>query len=100
MLAFAENDKACGMIEMTLRNIVDGCLSSPVGYIEGIVVDPQFRGRGIAASLIRLAETWCRSRGCTEIGTDAEIHELESQKFHERMGFEETYRIVGYRKSL
>ena len=40
-LAIDGGGMACGLVEVSLRNVVDGCLSSPVGYIEGIVVDPE-----------------------------------------------------------
>lgn len=90
----------CGMIEVSLRNIVDGCLSSPVGYVEGIYVAPLQRGVGLSKRLLQNAEEWCRSMGCTEMATDAEIANEEAQRYHEHMGFEETYRIVEYRKKL
>jgi aminoglycoside 6'-N-acetyltransferase I len=99
-LAVGENGDACGMIEVSLRNVVDGCLTSPVGYVEGIYVDPEHRGSGLARQLLEQAEGWCRSKGCTEIATDAELDNQDAQRFHERMGFEETYRIVEYRKKL
>ena len=34
------------------------------------------------------------------MATDVEIDNLDAQKFHERVGFRETYRIVEYKKSL
>ena len=99
-LAVSEDGKACGMAEVSLRNVVDGCLTSPVGYIEGIFVDHNKRGTGVARRLLEQAENWCRSQGCTEIATDAELDNTAAQQFHKRMGFEETYRVVEYRKSL
>lgn len=39
-LAVGENGDAWGIVEVSLRNVVDGCLTSPVGYVEGIYVDP------------------------------------------------------------
>ena len=100
-LAVSEAAQApCGFIEVTLRNIVDGCLTSPVGYVEGIYVDPEIRQSGIGRQLLFRAEEWCRSMGCTEMGIDAELDDTSAQQFHEHMGFKETYRIVEYRKSL
>lgn len=99
-LAIADSGKTCGMVEVSLRNVVDGCLTSPVGYIEGIFVDADHRGKGVARNLLEQAESWCRSKGCTEIATDAELDNTAAQQFHARMGFEETYRIVEFRKSL
>lgn len=90
----------CGMVELSLRNVVDGCLTSPVGYVEGIYVDPARRGLGLSRRLMRQAEEWCRSRGCREIATDAELDNEAAQRFHRHMGFAETYRIVEFRKEL
>lgn len=98
-LAVVEHE-VCGMIEVSLRNVVDGCITSPVGYIEGIVVQPSHRGRGLARALLAKGEEWCRSRGCSELATDAELDNVSAQRFHENMGFRETYRVVEYRKDL
>ncbi len=99
-LAEIEGGAVCGMIEVSLRNVVDGCLSSPVGYVEGIYVDPRQRGLGLSRQLLHRAEQWSREQGCTEIATDAELDNESAQRFHEHLGFTETYRIVEYRKRL
>ncbi|MDX1429289.1 MAG: GNAT family N-acetyltransferase, partial [Rhodothermales bacterium] len=83
-----------------LRNVVDGCLTSPVGYVEGIFVDEGHRGCGVARELLLRSEEWFRQKECTEAATDAEIDNLPAQRFHEHMGFLETYRVVEYRKDL
>lgn len=100
LLAFNESGEVAGMIELSLRNVVDGCLTSPVGYVEGIYVCPAFRGRGLASQLLLRGEAWCLEKGCQEIATDAELDNEEAQAFHRRMGFEETYRVVEFRKNL
>lgn len=100
LLAVSDAGSAFGMVEMSLRNVVDGCLTTPVGYVEGIFIEPAHRGSGIARLLLQRAEDWCRSKGCREIATDAELDNEEAQRFHQRMGFVETYRIVEFRKSL
>lgn len=100
LLACDERGQACGMIELALRNIVDGCLTSPVGFVEGIVVDHDRRGQGLGRWLLEHGEQWFRARGCREIATDAELDHEASQRFHLHMGFQETYRIVEYRKDL
>ena len=83
-----EQEEAVGILEASLRNVVDGCLSSPVGYIEGIFVLPDWRARGIARALILTAEDWMRGQGCSEVATDAEIDNEEAMASHLKMGFE------------
>ena len=92
--------EAVGFAEVSLRNVVDGCLTSPVGYLEGIFVDPEQRGKGIGRLLLDRASFWFKQQGCTEMATDALIEDEDAQRFHLRMGFEETYRIVEYKKKI
>lgn len=91
---------AIGLLELSLRNIVDGCVGSPVGYIEGIYLLPACRGQGYGRKLIAFAEQWCREQGCQDIATDAELENSEAQDFYRHAGFIEGWRIVEFRKSL
>ena len=75
-------------------------MTSPVGFIEGIYVQPEFRGRGLGARLVGVATEWSKQAGCTEMATDAEIENTDAQSFHKRMGFVETYRIVEFKKTI
>jgi aminoglycoside 6'-N-acetyltransferase I len=95
-----DDEQVIGFTELSLRNVVDGCLTSPVGFVEGLFVKSPFRGHGCGRQLVEFAAEWFKSRGCSEMATDAEAHNVEAQKFHENMGFTETYRIVEYRKAL
>ncbi|MDA0812390.1 MAG: GNAT family N-acetyltransferase [Verrucomicrobia bacterium] len=95
-----DHDEPVGFLEASMRNLVDGCLSSPVGYIEGITVLEPWRGRSYARDLIQAAEAWMLENGCSEVATDAELNNPEAITFHKRMGFSETYRIVQFRKEL
>jgi len=38
-----ENGTLAGFIELSLRSVAEGCLHSPVPYIEGWYVDPAYR---------------------------------------------------------
>lgn len=89
-----------GLLELSLRNIVDGCLTSPVGYIEGIYLRSDQRGKGRGRRLVEFAVDWFRAQGCREMAADAELDNLTSQGFFSHLGFEETDRIVEFRKSL
>jgi aminoglycoside 6'-N-acetyltransferase I len=93
-------DEAIGFIEVSLRNVVDGCLGGPVGYIEGIYLVPNWRGLGLGPTMIEAAATWFRAQGCRDMATDAELDNEDAQQFWNELGFEETWRIVQYHKSL
>ena len=94
------HEKPIGFAEVSLRNVVDGCLTDCVGYIEGVYVDPQNRGRGIGRSLIERAIAWFNKQGCLEIATDALADDHQAQTFHQKMGFRETYQIVQFKREL
>jgi aminoglycoside 6'-N-acetyltransferase I len=100
-LVFDENETApIGMLELSLRNIVDGCLSSPVAYIEGLYVVEKWQGRGLGPQFIDFAKKWAQEHGCTELAVDTELDNERAQRFYEKNGFEETFRVVQYRMGL
>ena len=100
-LGKAPDGECMAFILLSLRHeYVEGTNSAPVGYIEGIYVKPGYRRAGMAKRLVEFGEAWCREQGCVEMASDAEIGNVESQAFHEEMGFEEANRVVCYRKGL
>ncbi|WP_199900160.1 aminoglycoside 6'-N-acetyltransferase [Caldalkalibacillus mannanilyticus] len=94
-------DTYVGFIQLSIRNdYVEGSHSSPVGYIEGIYVDENYRNRGISKELVRLGEQWTKSLGCSEIASDTELDNYGSQEFHKKLGFAEAGRIVTFVKKI
>lgn len=93
--------QAVGYVNVALRrDYVEGADSSPVGYLEAIYVDPAYRGRGIARELARRAEAWALERGCSEMGSDAELDNVDSQAFHARIGYAEANRNVHFIRKI
>lgn len=82
------------------RSIVDGCESSPAAFLEAWYVKPEWRRRGIGEALIRACVDWARERGHTEMGSDALLENTESHRLHKKFGFEETGRVVQFRRTL
>ncbi len=89
-----------GFIELNERNYAEGCRTSPVPYVEGIWVAPAWRRRGLARDLVAAGMAWGRSRGRSEIASDVQLANLVSQAVHGRLGFEETERLVTYRRDI
>lgn len=97
----ADNDgEVIGLVELSSRNIVDGCLSSPVAYLEGFYLKPACRGKGLGRRAMQLIIEWCREKGFSELATDAELENTRAQNFYRKLGFEETDRVVEFRIQL
>jgi aminoglycoside 6'-N-acetyltransferase I len=95
-----ENGRLGGFLETGTRRSADGCDTSPVGYIEGWYVDPDLRLAGWGRALVRAAESWARSRGYAEIASDCLLENEVSLRAHTALGFEETERLIHFRKSV
>ena len=89
-----------GFAEYALRDYANGCHSQPVPFLEGIWVAESFRGQGIARALMEFLSDRARRAGFTEFGSDVELSNYASQLMHERMGFEQTEKVIYYRKVL
>jgi aminoglycoside 6'-N-acetyltransferase I len=100
-LARDDQGRTIGFAEATLRHdYVNGCTTSPVGFLEGIYVRQASRARGVARALVKAVEDWTLSRGCRELASDAWTDDTNSHAMHARLGFSETERVVYFRKSL
>ena len=82
------------------HDYVEGCSTSPVGYLEGVSVHKDHRHRGIAGRLVAECEQWAREKGCTEFASDCELTNTASLAFHLSVGFQEENRIICFRKEL
>ena len=90
-----------GLAEAALRHdYVNGCKTSPVAFLEGIYVVPAHRRSGAARRLIAAVEDWARACGCSEFASDAALDNIDSHRMHAALGFEETQRVVYFRKEL
>lgn len=95
------NGDALGFAEAAIRrDYVNGCNTSPVGFLEGIYVRAEFRRQGIARQILHRVTEWTRSQGCTELASDAPLDNSASHAMHQALGFEETQRVVYFRKAL
>ena len=93
--------EAVGFAQCQLRHdYVEGTETSPVGYLEGILVEEAFRHKGYAKELLRECEKWAKSKGCTEFASDCELENEESLHFHMAMQFEEANRVICFKKSI
>jgi aminoglycoside 6'-N-acetyltransferase I len=59
-----------------------------------------WRRRGVARALTQAAEAWTRTKGCSELASDALLDNEVSHRMHNALGFEETERVVYFHKAL
>ena len=95
------DDTPVGFAQCQLRyDYVEGIHSSPVGYLEGIFVLPEYQHKGHAKELLHECELWAKEKGCSEIASDCELDNINSFNFHMAMDFEEANRVICFRKEL
>lgn len=98
---YFEGDLPAGFAQCQLRrDYVEGTNSSPVGYLEGVFVLENCRGRGIATALLSQCESWAVEKGCQEFASDCELANEASYTFHLRHGFREANRVICFCKKL
>ncbi|MBR0373676.1 MAG: GNAT family N-acetyltransferase [Mogibacterium sp.] len=99
--AAKDGDPISGYAHCQLRrDYVEGCTTSPVGYLEGIFVSPENRSKGVARELLKAGEDWAREKGCTEFASDCELSDILSSRFHTKAGFKVANRIIHFTKKL
>lgn len=100
-LAITADGSALGFVEASKRtDYVNGTSSSPVAFLEGLYVAPGARRRGIARTLVDSVATWAWRDGCSELASDALLDNTTAHLVHRALGFEETERVVYFRKAL
>lgn len=101
ILLYSIDDEYIGFNHVAIRHdYVEGSSTSPVGYMEGIFVKKEYRNRGIARELVEAGEGWTKARGCTQMGSDVEFHNVDSYNFHKSIGYDEVNRIISFLKNI
>lgn len=95
-----EEGQPVGFAEASLRPFANGCLGSPVPFLEGIWVARDARAKGVGARLVAACEAWAREGGYGELGSDAELTNQIALQAHQAWGFKETERVIYLRKVL
>lgn len=100
LLALNASGDAVGFAELSIRSYAEDCVTDHVAYLEGWYVVPEVRRQGVGTALVRVAEAWARSQGCTEFASDALIDNHVSAAAHRALGFQETVQIRCFRKVI
>lgn len=85
----APDGELLGFVELSLRERLEDFSSSPVAYVEGWYIRPEWRGKGLGSSLMSDAERWAKAHGCVEIASDTEPDNRLSLSMHQHLGYRE-----------
>ena len=99
-VAEKSDKRLIGFLEASIREVAEDCETRNVGYIEGWYVEPDFRRTGVGRVLVSHAAQWARAKGCKEMGSDCELENEICLKAHLGVGFEQTSRLIHFRKRL
>ena len=99
-VAEAAGGRLVGFLEANMRDYADGCVTRPVGYVEGWYVDEEYRRQGVGAALVEAAEEWARAKGCREMASDCFADNRVSLAAHLALGYEEKERLIHFAKTL
>ncbi|MCI4348320.1 MAG: GNAT family N-acetyltransferase [Thermoplasmata archaeon] len=100
LLAVRKPGRIVGFAEIDLRPQADGCVTHPVGHLEGWYVSKKERRREVGRALVNAAEDWARKQGCSEMASDTLLENSVGEKAHRALGYEEVHRTIQFRKNL
>lgn len=101
VLVLEINNKIEGFSQIQLRyDYVEGCETSPVGYLEGIYVSEGNRKQGHATKMLEKGKAWAKAKGCHEFASDTELSNEGGFLFHKHSGFTETNRLITFKQDL
>ncbi|KAJ5390731.1 Acetyltransferase GNAT family [Penicillium cataractarum] len=92
-LAMDDKDEMVGVVVSKLEPHRGGPLR---GYIAMLAVREEYRGRGIATKLVRMAIDAMTERNADEIVLETEITNTAAMKLYERLGFLRSKRLHRY----
>lgn len=61
------------------------------GQIEAVRIASQLRGQGLGGEMIAWAVDTCRSRGCRMVQLTSDKTRLDTHRFYEQLGFEQSH---------
>jgi aminoglycoside 6'-N-acetyltransferase I len=70
MIAETGDRTAVALLELSIRRDIPGLKGQPVGYVEGLYIQPKARGRGLARQLLQESRSWAHRQNCIGFASD------------------------------
>lgn len=69
-MAESSSDGIVAFAELSIRANLQGFEGKRVGYVEGLYVIPEVRGRGVARKLLQKSRQWAQEQECDAFASD------------------------------
>jgi len=70
LVALIPSGEMIGFAELSIRTDLPSLEEVRAGYVEGLYLRPEFRGRGIARQLLLASRQWARDQKCAAFASD------------------------------
>ena len=64
----------------------------PIGYIENVVTDEKWRGKGVGTKLLQEAVAMAKSQNCYKVFLESGIARTGAHEFYKSLGFDDTHK--------
>ena len=64
----------------------------PIGYIENVVTDEKWRGKGVGTKLLNAAVEMAKSQNCYKVFLESGITRTGAHEFYKSLGFDDTHK--------
>lgn len=96
-VAETTDGKVVGWVHIHLYPLLESDLMAEIG---GLVVDEKCRGNGVGRELMRYAEEWAQSKGCTSVSLRSNVVRSEAHAFYKSIGYERVKGQYTFRRQL
>lgn len=96
-MAESPDGRVVGWVQVCVRNLL---VADRHAEVEGLVVDRDWRSRGVGRSLMKRAEEWARQANCKAVTLRSNVVREGARPFYEDIGYEVIKTQWAFRKRL
>jgi GNAT superfamily N-acetyltransferase len=96
-MAESPDGRAVGWVQVCARTVI---VSDRHAEVEGLVVDRDWRSKGVGRALMKRAEEWARQHDCKAVTLRSNVVREGARPFYEDIGYEVAKTQWAFRKRL